>query len=79
LEIIRFYLLLFITEIPCFGEFQCKSGQCIEKDLQCDQEINCDDGSDEDAGLCGKWFAFGLILQLFSFLGHFVRGERSLK
>ena len=54
MELIHLYLLLFIAEISCVEKFQCKSGQCIELDLQCDQEINCDDGSDEDFNLCGK-------------------------
>ncbi|KAL7037303.1 hypothetical protein ACKWTF_009156 [Chironomus riparius] len=33
-------------------QFQCDNGRCIPKRWQCDQEKDCNDGSDEDASHC---------------------------
>ena len=29
------------------GQYQCKSGECIDDALRCDRAYNCADGSDE--------------------------------
>ena len=34
------------------GQWQCKSGQCIEASLRCDRKYHCQDGTDEYD--CGK-------------------------
>lgn len=36
-------------------EFQCRNGHCIALDWQCDNEIDCKDGSDEDPKICRKY------------------------
>jgi len=35
-------------------KFQCRNGQCIERDLLCDGAINCDDRSDETETECRR-------------------------
>lgn len=43
------------TDSPCAEDkFKCKNGRCIPKHWQCDQERDCNDGSDEDPELCRK-------------------------
>ncbi|KAJ8318008.1 hypothetical protein KUTeg_003099 [Tegillarca granosa] len=37
---------------PCSGNFQCKSGECIQKEWQCDRDGDCKDGSDEVCDVC---------------------------
>ena len=34
-------------------EFACSSGQCIAALFKCDGERDCDDGSDDNAEVCG--------------------------
>ena len=31
------------------GELQCGNGQCLSKSLFCDEQVDCQDGSDENA------------------------------
>lgn len=37
------------------NEFQCSNGHCIALHWQCDNEVDCKDGSDEDVKTCRKY------------------------
>lgn len=54
------YLIYFIFisgNVTCSkNEFKCNSGRCIPSEWQCDNEKDCNDGSDEDEQLCRKYF-----------------------
>lgn len=47
-------------------EFECNNGNCIEKDLRCDEEFNCADRSDE---LNCKYTVYYNILVKFTHSG----------
>ena len=35
------------ADVSCDDEYRCDNGQCIQRELLCDQAKNCRDGSDE--------------------------------
>lgn len=41
-------------KIPCTNGFRCKTGNCLDWKLVCNNKQDCDDGSDE-GGTCGKF------------------------
>lgn len=48
---------LFSERVPCTkNEFRCRNGQCIPSHWHCDNEKDCNDGSDEDEQTCRKLF-----------------------
>ena len=47
--------ITFTEDKVCYkGQWKCSNGRCITKDLLCDGEDDCDDGSDETEDVCGK-------------------------
>lgn len=47
-----FDLFSAISTCSSFGKFQCDNGACIRMSWRCDQENDCEDGSDEkDCGV----------------------------
>ncbi len=56
-------VLLFVTDaymLTCaVDEWACDTdGQCIDKMFVCDDDPDCNDGSDEKISLCGKYNNF---------------------
>ena len=43
-----------VTECKA-DEFQCSNGLCISRNLMCNRDVNCLDGSDEYQDLCGMY------------------------
>ena len=52
------YLLVILrhADISCDEEYRCDNGQCIQRELLCDQAKNCRDGSDEMYCRHNKYF-----------------------
>lgn len=46
--------VVYLTTACSDREFHCASGQCILKELVCDQRDQCGDNSDEDEANCDK-------------------------
>ena len=49
------------------GELQCGNGQCLSKSLFCDEQVDCQDGSDENAcnvDQVGNYSLAGLITNI---------------
>ena len=40
-------VILRTADVSCDEEYRCDNGQCIQRELLCDQAKNCRDGSDE--------------------------------
>ena len=54
------------------NEFRCADGQCIDLPWRCDDDVDCDDGSDEqNCSKCSVW-----CIKMFmkrKFLLHYVK------
>ena len=60
-------LIIYLGARPCpfSGDMRCNSSQaCIRASLWCNNQIDCDDGSDEDN--CCKNFVFGITCHLLT-------------
>ena len=57
------------------NHFQCKDGTCIDIDMKCDREYDCDDESDEHN--CGKAFYLFHSRNLFLNLVNYCDNENS--
>lgn len=45
--------------------YQCKSGECLQRNLVCNNIMDCEDGSDEQSCglyLCSRMFNFNFLL-----------------
>ena len=47
LSVIQYSSVSQYCSAACYDKFTCSNGKCIDLYLQCDEEDNCGDGSDE--------------------------------
>ena len=67
---------LLVTDTPLCNkasELACGDGTCIEKNLFCNGEKDCTDGSDEN--VCGKFWSQIVDLSVSDNIGHTLRSD----